>query len=223
MCDFMGSRIHFVIPARSGSSLRDKNWREYGGEALLPKACRKCREAAAELPLAVLTDSEVYAERLGWDYVPYVDVRHGDRDDVTWALGRYVRWVGDEDVWLVMVQCTSPLLGMWSIASAVRWARQGPARERVLMSVVRWRHKVTALHLLRDDGTLAQVGARLPEPSVARQLLPTGSVFTGGVTVVHGSRVVRGARSLFEGAVRVPLLVREEEALDIDRVEDFDR
>lgn len=223
----MSVPIHIVVPARRGSSLKNKNVRFYRGEPLLARAVRKARVAAdivgAER-VVVLTDSALYGNgaRYAGAEVPYVDQEHGDGDDVTAALRRYLEYLGTGDVWLALLQCTAPKLLLQSVVDALEKVPELVPTD-VLMTCAPLEYKGTALHLLQPGGRLVAAIAGWPEPSIPRQELPRVWRFTGGLTVVHGSQVLAAKRSFFEGCERRALPVTEEEGLDIDRVEDFDR
>lgn len=207
-----------VICARCGSSVREKNLRAWDGKPLLGLMAE--RVAGVLGRCVVLTDSPRYAE-VAREYraeVPYVDEKHGDLDDVTLALRRYVERTGARDAWLMLVQCTSPRLSEETLRRAQRLAGM-LKQDEVLMTVAELECKATAVLGLGPDGRLVPAIPGLPLPSVPRQLLPRFYRFTGGITVVHGSRVA--GVSLFEGCRMVPLVVPEVEGLDIDREEDF--
>lgn len=228
MCEVMSEPVHVVIPARAGSSVKNKNVRFYRGETLLGRAVRKARAVAeyfgGGMRVRVLTDSELYASvaRYAGAEVPYIDVPHGGLDDVTLALRRYLDYVGTDEVWLAVLQCTAPRLMEQRMMEAIERVA-GLSRRDVLMTVTPLEYKSTALLDMSAGGCLVPAVPGLPEPSIPRQELRAVWRFTGGLTVVHGTQVRAAARSFFEGGRWLAVPVDPEEALDIDRLEDFDK
>jgi CMP-N-acetylneuraminic acid synthetase len=220
--------VHIIIPARAGSSVKHKNIRFYRGETLLGRAVRKARAAAdcwgRGVRVVVLTDSELYASvaRYAGAEVPYIDQAHAAHDDVTLALRRYLDSVGEDDVWLAVWQCTAPRLQERRLLEALERVSQ-LASDEILMTVTELEYKSTALLRCGSAGELLPAVPGLPAPSIPRQELAPVWRFTGGLTVVHGTQVRGGGRSFFEGGRWRALPVDAEEALDIDRLEDFDK
>lgn len=240
-----------VISVRKGSSLKDKNIRDYRGEPLLKRAIRKTRNVFGSV-CYVIADSEEYAEfARGWGaIVPFVDTPHTDKDTVSEGIRRFVAQtqIADAVQWkfpvvVALVQCTSPNTSEETIGNCAAWAARRFFSEEnlkmrpTLFSGYEMGNKENAIYrVIRDagDGGNERLEhacgecAALPVDT-NRQELNKLYGLTGGVFCVPLSNCVKpyGAecapRSVFDDVApsRYLYVAPESESLDIDKAEDF--
>lgn len=232
-----------VICARKGSSLKDKNLREYNGTPLLKSAIE--RTLAAFGKCYVLTDSEYYADcaRAWGAIVPYVDANIEDFNIVSDQLFRFVdrmELYADEDfenTLLALIQCTSPNTSVETLVETTRVAAERtPVFENymnfgfVAASAYELPNKENAIFadIMAGDGVYAQQTCTAPIDT-PRQKMRKLYGLTGGIFVVPARQVFQRGRvggSVFAGydsrTTRFFFHVSPmSEALDIDRAEDF--
>lgn len=212
-----------VIPARKGSSLKDKNIRLFRGKPLLVRAIETAREAFPnEEPPIVLTDSEVYARlaREAGAEIPYIDREVKDDDNVVLQLRRwrdYAKYYG----LVAMIQCTSPTTRIETLQKIRAQASEFGLRAGLaVITATPVRHKSTA-YFARDikTGAVRQLFREI-SPSVPRQSIPEALRFTGAVSLVHSDAL--NDDELFHGVEWRVVDVPAEEARDIDAAEDFE-
>lgn len=240
-----------VISVRKGSSLKDKNLREYRGEPLLKRAISKARAVFGGV-CYVITDSEEYAEKAReWGaIVPFIDQIHKDGDMVSEAVKRFVNRTKIIDalkrrvpVVVVLMQATSPNTSEETIGNCAAWAARkffafGSFNHRpTLFSGYEMPNKENAVYRARLDGnaeTLEQAclcgeGFRELPVDVNRQELNKLYGLTGGVFCVPLENCVPyvGAEgydvSVFDAGapLRFLYIAPLAESLDIDKEEDF--
>lgn len=232
-----------VICARKGSSLKDKNLREYNGSPLLKSAIE--RTLAAFGVCYVLTDSEDYAARAKeWGaIVPYVDEEIAGGDIVSAQIFRFIGrlgLVGDEDfgkTLLALIQCTSPNTSVETLAETTRVAVERiPVFENymnfgfVAASAYELPNKENAIFadIMAGEGVYAQQACMSPIDT-PRQKLRKLYGLTGGIFIVPARQAFQRGRvggSVFTGydsrTTRFFFHVAPmSESLDIDRAEDF--
>lgn len=210
-----------VIPARKGSSLKDKNIRKWkNGKPLLAIAAETAKEAFGAPPI-VLTDSAEYAElaRLAGARVPYIDVDVKGEDNVVEQLRRWRDFSGFYGRILVQ-QCTTPTTTPETLRKVRDEARSfGDRAGLAAITAVSDPHKVSAYFALdQKTGKAKQLTPGI-EPSVPRQKLPETWRFTGAVACVHSDAL--NADALFRDTEFKLVPVSGAEAVDIDREEDF--
>lgn len=207
-----------IITVRKGSSLKDKNIRLYKGKPLLVNCIEKCLEVFGKV--VVLSDSEKYAELAkasGADV--FIDDVVDDLEDVTVRMRKYCENVGF-DGRLVLCQCTSPNILLSSYQKTLDLSKNLLDNE-VLMSCVEVTQKPSAFFLQDNNGYLYTAIKGMPIVSKPRQLLEKVFYYNGGITSFHSSQLSKD--SLFEGAKLIPLLITEQEILDIDTENDLRR
>lgn len=238
-------RIIPLICARKGSSLKDKNLREYNGTPLLRSAIE--RTLAAFGTCYVLTDSEDYAARAKeWGAnVPYIDEEIAGGDIVSAQIFRFIGRLGlvsDEDfgrTLIALIQCTSPNTSIDTLRGVAAVAdRRIPPLENytdqafVAASAYELPNKANAIFadVMAGAGVFQQQldGTPIDTP---RQRLRKLYGLTGGIFVVPARQVFQRGRlcvSVFSGrdsrSTRFFFHIAPlSEALDIDRAEDFNR
>lgn len=203
-----------VIPARAGSSVKDKNVRPFrGGKSLLEIAVAKAREAFGRAPI-VLTDSAAYAEhaRAAGAEIPFVlDAPTGDDENIVVKLRAWRDRVGFAGN-ILLLQCTSPDVSVESLRKfSVAAKRLIPGT--TMLSAVAREEKATAFFVEAEDGTARQL-LRGIAPSVPRQKIPRVLWFNGAASLFHSSAL--DAANLFDGQ-RIRLIeIGADEALDVD-------
>lgn len=215
--------VRIVIPARSGSSLKDKNLRPWKntGKSLLEIAVAKALQATGGIPPIVLTDSEVYASiaRDAGAEVPYVEPTTSDDENVVVKLRRW-RDVSGFSGWILLHQCTSPELRSETLDAFLDAATGEAQLGEAWLAVVRERRKHTAFFTDGENGELHQLDGSIP-PSVPRQVLPQAWWFFGGASMVHTDDL--DASELFAGASFRKIECLPSEAIDIDNEPDFEK
>ena len=207
-----------LITVRKGSSLKDKNIRLYKGKPLLVNCIEKCLKVFGKV--VVLSDSEKYAElaeQSGADV--FIDDVVGGLEDVTIRMRKYCEAVGYNGR-LVLCQCTSPNIFLESYQKTFELSKSLQDNE-ILMSCVEVTQKPSAFFLQDDNGYLYTAIRGMPIVSKPRQLLEKVFYYNGGITSFHSSQLLKD--SLFEDAKLIPLLITEQEILDIDTEDDLRR
>lgn len=212
-----------VIPARKGSSLKDKNLREWGGSkrSLLALAIDKALTASGNVPPVVLTDSDVYSDvaNCAGASVPYLDPTTADDENVAVKLRRW-RDVSGFRGWVAVMQCTSPALSTNTVKKFLDAARCSACPGEAWISVAPDKRKTSSFFVAEGKRTLRQLDPSV-DPSVPRQALGQTMWFFGGVAMVHTDAL--DAPALFEGAQFVGVECDSREAVDIDDAFDFER
>jgi CMP-N-acetylneuraminic acid synthetase len=210
-----------VIPARKGSSVKDKNVREWKntGKTLLQIAVEKAREAFDTAPV-VLTDSEKYAA-LAKSYgaeVPYLDDETGGLENVAMKLRRWQERSGFNG-WILIQQCTSPEIFVESLRKFRDEALSlGIRRDTAVLSAIAVRKKCTAFFTADEYGNAVQMFSAIA-PSVPRQSIPQTWWFNGAAALVHSDSL--DSDVLFSGMKFRLVELSSGEAVDIDSNEDF--
>ena len=234
-----------IVPARAGSSLKDKNLRRFGEDSrpLLARALEKCISVFGKNRVIALVDSARLAECAqsagAFAVLDEAVPAHEDVSARLWRLAAADFMRIHAGTQIALVQCTSPHT---SEETLERFAALAPklGADDVAISAVRVRDKATAFFTGAVPAAAAEDAAEpqqpttprpeLPPParalfadappSAPRQTLPQLWRFTGAVTLFLAARLSPNA-SLFHGAkirlVETPIA----EALDIDREEDF--
>ena len=205
-----------IITVRKGSSLKDKNIRLYKGKPLLVNCIEKCLEVFGKV--IVLSDSEKYAELAkasGADV--FIDDVVDDLEDVTVRMRKYCEAVSYNGR-LVLCQCTSPNILLESYQKTLELSKN-LLDDEILMSCVEVTQKPSAFFLQDDNGYLYTAIKGMPIVSKPRQLLEKVFYYNGGITSFHSSQLLKD--SLFEDAKLIPLLITEQEILDIDTENDL--
>jgi CMP-N-acetylneuraminic acid synthetase len=205
-----------LITVRKGSSLKDKNIRLYKGKPLLVNCIEKCLEVFGKV--VVISDSEKYAElakQSGADV--FIDDVVEDLEDVTIRIRKYCKAV-DYNGRLVLCQCTSPNILLESYQKTFELSKN-LLDDEILMSCVEVTQKPSAFFLQDDNGYLYTAIKGMPIVSKPRQLLEKVFYYNGGITSFHSNQLYKD--SLFEEAKLIPLMITEEEILDIDTEDDL--
>lgn len=210
-----------VIPARKGSSLKDKNIRLFRGTPLLVRAIETAKEAFGAPPV-VLTDSEDYARlaRAAGAEVPYIDREIKGEENIVLQLRRWRDFAGYYGLVAVM-QCTTPTTSVDTLRKIRAEAPKLGLRAGIaVITAAKEPHKSTA-YFVRDikTGSVRRLFREI-SPSVPRQLIPETLRFTGAVSLVHSDAL--NDDELFRGVEWRIVDVPAEEALDIDAAEDFE-
>ena len=224
-----------IVPARAGSSLKDKNLRRFGEDSrpLLARALEKCISVFGKNRVIALVDSARLAECAqsagAFAVLDEAVPAHEDVSARLWRLAAADFMRIHAGTQIALVQCTSPHT---SEETLERFAELAPklGADDVAISAVRVRDKATAFFTGAEPQQPTTPRPELPPParalfadappSAPRQTLPQLWRFTGAVTLFLAARLSPNA-SLFHGAkirlVETPIA----EALDIDREEDF--
>lgn len=210
-----------IIPARSGSSLKNKNIRHWRntGKTLLQIAIEKAREAFG-VPPVVLTDSAEYAEhaRAAGAEVPYIDPETSGDENIAVKLRRWAGW-SHWNGWIVVMQCTSPEFSAESLRKFRGEAlRLGMRRDIAVLSAVQRKEKCTAFFTKGDHGNAVQMFSSI-SPSVPRQQIPETWWFNGAAAMVHAEAL--DSDVLFDGMSFRIVELPESESVDIDDEKDF--
>lgn len=209
-----------VITVRSGSSLYDKNLREYKGEPLLKRAIRKALNVFGRI--TVLADDERYcnlAKEWGAD-VPYVDKKVDDLENVAIRLRR---WRDSENIRgrIILIQCTSPNISEKSLRNIIGESAGKSYRDIVGSVSIFNDVKYSALMFRNKNGYLEQAVRGVPDISVPRQELQAMYYYNGAITSFMSSQL--DYDELFKYSYFYPLMIDESESLDIDNESDFQK
>lgn len=207
-----------IIPVRKGSSLKDKNIREYNGKPLLQIAIEKA--IAAYGHVTVLADCEEYAElakKWGAD-VPYIDDKVESGENIVIRLRRW-RDKMNINGRIILIQCTSPNISLESFKK-VKELSHGKTYRDIIGTAYQFDDvKYSALMYATKDGYLVQAVKGVPDISVPRQELQPLYHYNGGLTSFMTSQLDND--ELFKYSYFIPLIINRNEALDIDNERDF--
>ena len=207
-----------LITVRKGSSLKDKNIRLYKGKPLLVNCIEKCLKVFGKV--VVLSDSEKYAELAKENGAEiFIDDEVGDLEDVTIRMRKYCEKVGFNGR-IIQCNCTSPNILLESYQKTFELSKNLLDNE-ILMSCVEVTQKPSAFFLQDNNGYLYTAIKGMPIVSKPRQLLEKVFYYNGGITSFHSSQLLKD--SLFEDAKLIPLMITEQEILDIDTENDLRR
>lgn len=205
-----------IITVRKGSSLKDKNIRLYKGEPLLSICIKKLLTVFDRV--VVLSDSEKYGEiasALGAEVI--IDEEVSSMEDVTNRLRKFCERTSYNGR-VILCQCTSPNISSESYFKA-KDLSPSLENDEILVSCVEVTQKPSAFFLADDDGYLYTAVKGMPIVSKPRQLLDKLYYYNGGITSFHSSQLKYD--SLFENGKLVPLIISENEILDIDTENDL--
>lgn len=214
-----------VVPLRSGSSCKDKNIRPFRGMPLCAWSIRQCNAVFGMC--VVVTDSMQYVEEarnMGAKAVLMeLDPRNISLSMKTMCeLFDYKGIVG-------MRQATSPLMsdeGLRQYYGVADILAEDKEKKIVGMSMAKLPYKSSALFERStgedENGEPIQKITKLTKtsPTVPRQQIPELVRFFGGFTLFHSSAVVERG-DIFAGCNAKFIYHSEQEALDIDKDEDF--
>lgn len=205
-----------IVPVRCGSSVKDKNIREYKGTPLLELCISKLKEVYNEI--IVLSDSEKYiklAEKHGVKC--FLDEKVDDLTDITTRLRKFNENVLKFNGRIAMFQCTSPNLTISDITKSKLKSKELFERD-VLISAYKMQQKITSF-FEQKDGKWVQLCDGYQYPSVPRQLLKPVYCYNGAITNFHSNQLKNN--SIFENCNYHILEMDEKNSLDIDKDEDF--
>ena len=213
-------RIYPVITVRKGSSLKDKNIREYNGEPLLKIAIDKALRAYGKV--TVLADCEEYAElaRSWGAMVPYIDEAVDGMENVVVRLRRW-RDRCNINGRIILIQCTSPNISEESLRKCLEMSRGKTYRDIIGSTVAFDDVKYSALMFMNDKGFMEQAVKGVPDISVPRQKLRPLYHYNGAITSFMHSQL--DYDELFKYSYFIPLMIDKSEGLDIDNEKDFQR
>jgi CMP-N,N'-diacetyllegionaminic acid synthase len=216
--DTIKPEVHPVITVRAGSSVKDKNIREYHGKPLLQIAIEKALNVFGKV--TVLVDSQKYADlATKWGgTVPYIDKPVSGDENVAIRLRRW-RDMCNIEGRIILMSATSPNTSEDTIRKAVEMSEGKSYREVVGTTKVYDEVKHSALMYQLDNGYMVQALKAVPDISVPRQHLLPLYLYNGAVTTFMHTQL--DYDKLFTYTFFIPLMIPKEEGLDIDRDEDF--
>lgn len=208
-----------VITVRKGSSLKDKNIRFYKGKPLLVNCVEKCLSVFDRV--VVISDTTKYTELLNnyKNVEIFIDKEVGDREDVTVRLRKWANEKGYKGR-MILCQCTSPNIEISSYERMRELSYNGKDDE-IFMSCIEVTQKPSAFYIVGGDGYLETAIKGMPIVSRPRQELERVYYYNGGITSFHSKQLENN--SLFEGGKLIPMVIKEEEKLDIDSEDDLRR
>lgn len=204
---------HIIVPVKRNSlGAPGKN------RILLDKCLAEITQL--DIPITVVGDD---TELLNVAYIKYCDKgvtilalpAIGAYDDVTQTLNNWRIATGYEgDV--AIVQCTSPRLKKEWVLEGFDNLQFAP----VSATATPLSFKPTAV-FAKAGGVYLPAYDRLPPASVARQLLPESVRVTGAVVTFHTDAL--DLPSFWSAGVMRPILVSDDDALDIDTTKDLEK
>lgn len=218
--DTLEPEVHAVITVRSGSSVKDKNIREYKGKPLLQRGIEKALNVFGKV--TVLVDSQKYADlATQWGgTVPYIDKPVSGDENVAIRLRRWrdmCNIVGR----IVQINVTSPNISEENIRKAVELSK-GKSYREIIGSTVEYNEvKYSALMYQLSDGYMTQAMKAVPDISVPRQHLRPLYLYNGAITTFMHTQL--DYDELFTYCFFIPLMIDKAEGLDIDKDEDFNK
>jgi CMP-N,N'-diacetyllegionaminic acid synthase len=215
------SRVIALVPARSGSKgLRDKNLAQVGGRSLLARAIETALAVAEIDRCIVSTDGQEIAHeaaRLGAEVHRRTPDLATDDSPVLDTIRAVIRWLGEEDGQLVLLQPTSPLRRAEDVRRCLKALSAGADSAATFVEASLHPHRAFRL----DDGEprpfIEGVVPWLPR----QQLAPPAYELTGGVYTFWINRLRKNAESVLFGTVQA-ILVPRSTAVDVDDATDLE-
>lgn len=206
-----------IITVRGGSSVKDKNIRIYKGKPLLQNCVEKVVSVFGKA--VVLSDTEKYSKFIGEGYdVQFVlDDVVADLQDVTVRLRKYINSIGYTGR-VVLCQCTSPNIELETYQKILQYSDSLLDNE-ILITCTIVNQKPSAFFIQGNNGYLETAIKGMPVVTKPRQLLKKVFYYNGAITSFHSSQLKND--SFFDNSCIIPLVITEQEKLDIDREEDF--
>lgn len=223
----IGIHVFPLITVRKGSSVKDKNLREYKGKPLLQIAIEKAVKVFGVC--YVSTDSNEYATKAkewGATGVKMTETIPSGQD-VSTQIYDFDEWVGaKQGDFVLLIQCTSPNTSIDTLERLRSMLDCQYIRDDMIVcSVAELRQKISALYAFTENYAFRQVCRDGIAPSTPRQEIPTCYFLTGGFFLFPHKQIVLSpesdSKSVFACAEIYPIFVPESESLDIDRAEDF--
>jgi CMP-N,N'-diacetyllegionaminic acid synthase len=216
-----------VIPARGGSkSIPFKNIKMLNGMPLMSYSIEYSTRCYLVKDTIVYTDSEKIAN-IAKEYganVPFLRPKNIADDEtqdfpvIQHALEELEKIQGEKIDAIVLLRPTSPLRPLNLIERAVDILNKNPDCTSV-RSVVKSSEHVYRQWNLLDDGTIAGVISSVFEPyNIPRQKLPNVYFQSGDIEVIRRDTIINGSIS---GNKVFPLILEQEEMLDIDYIDDL--
>lgn len=211
-------KIYPVITVRKGSSLKDKNIREYKGKPLLQHAIEKAIKVFGEV--TVLSDCEEYADlaKQCGARVPYIDNKIEALENVAIRLRN---WRDKEKIngRIILIQCTSPNISVDNLYKISEMSKNKTYRDIIGTVAPFDEVKYSALMYMNKDGYMEQACRNVPDISAPRQLLQPLYHYNGALTSFMHTQL--DFDELFKYSYFVPLIIDKSESLDIDKEDDF--
>lgn len=221
---FQGAPVIALIPARGGSKgLPGKNLLSLGGKSLLQRAADGARDSGLVDTIVVTSDDEAILNHArGLESV----VAHRRSDSAASDTATAVEVVqdylssrtDDADPWIVYLQPTSPLRTAHHVAEAWQQLHDNP-EFRSLVSVTPVDPKIYWTMTISESGGIEPL---FPDLLVAgRQQLAPPVKPNGALYIFRASDMTEQGRFPVTGAL--PYLMTENDSIDIDTQDDFDR
>lgn len=187
-----------------------------GKNRLLIDNCIK-EAQKSKIPIVIVGDDEELMRRVEKEYGVEICILPEIKplSDVTNTLKDWRDKTGYAG-YLAIVLCTSPRLKAEWIDKAFDELRFAP----ISATATPLTFKPTAIYQ-KAGGVFVKACLAMPPASVARQLLPETVRITGAVVACHTDAL--DFESFYDAGVMRPVIVTEEEALDIDTKEDYEK
>lgn len=221
---FQGAPVVALIPARGGSKgLPGKNLMSLGGKSLLQRAADSARDSGLVDTIVVTSDDEAILDHArGLETV--VTHRRSDAaaSDTATAVEVVEDYLSsrtdDVDPWIVYLQPTSPLRTAQHVSDAMALLGEHPDFTS-LVSVTPVDPKIYWTMTIAESGGIQPLFPNLLV--TGRQQLAPPVKPNGALYVFRASEMSALGRFPVTGAL--PFLMTEDESVDIDTQEDFDR
>lgn len=200
---------HIVIPIKAKSEgAPNKNHR------LLPILLERLRDVP--YPITIVGDDPEFMSQMARQFgVSYFETPSNMPDEVTARL-RLWRDHTEYSGEVVLLQCTSPNLRVEWVEKVIAARRHAP----VSATCVPVKFKINAIYGCAN-GIWGQVVTAFGAPSTPRQKLPQCVRLSGAAWAFHSDALSR--ESFYQAGTLAPVMIPEEEAVDVDTPEDMER
>lgn len=226
----LGIPVYPVITARAGSTgIKDKNIQLYNGTPLIGIAVKKSMEVFG--CCSVSSDSLTYfdiAKTYGDVATNLIKNPIEKYDDITMHLQEFAKNnIEDENAWIMLIQCTAPNLTTESLnAFRTIFDYQLFSNDAIICSMYKLDNKITALFELNNgySGTysMKSLYPSIP-PSTPRQIIPDCYALSGGFFCMSYKQLMKNKDSFFNNGTIIPIIIPNNEKLDIDKKEDLQK
>ena len=225
---FLRDHVYAIVPARGGSKgLPGKNLMKIGGKTLIERAIESARDCLyVDAPVVSSDDDAILAEAVRLNVINHRRAEFASNDEASAADVVTDFLTGDEieidpsvDPWIVYLQPTSPARTADMVERAFDVLSEHLPGAKALVSVT---HPPKSPYWTLTVGADGKLHPLLPENyGLNRQQNPEAFIPNGAIYIFKLSEFRRLGKFPVDGAV--PFFMTEEESIDIDTLEDFEK
>ena len=222
-------KVVALIGARSGSSFKDKNIKNYNGKPLIIHSINQAEQSQIISDVYVSTDSKNYARIVD----KYTDVKiimrpielSGDYSTDYEYFKHFLDNIKEKPDLIVQLRPTYPNRDVKVIDNAINWFMKNSNNFDSCRSVIKLDKSAYKMYNINNINCLEpfkNVCINIDEPhNQARQLLPITYLHNGYIDIIKTSTILE-LKSI-SGKKILPFIMNENEDDDIDSYDDWNR